>query len=144
MADGSELLEMKKITLLDSKGNPKEYILSHIPAWNAQRIMQSLPVNIIMNLIPKFANEEVLNKIKLELMSYIAVDVNDGCLTRLTTEALINNHVYDWELLTKLQSEMLQYNASFLQDGRILNFLVECAQIHIPKIIKTLMASLEQ
>lgn len=144
MIEVEGLLEPKIVTIKDGSGGEREYIISKFPCWQGQKIMELLPSSAIMNLIPKLANTKVSDAVRMEMMSYAAVDVGNGCITRFTTQQFIEQQVKDWEALTKLQAEILMYNASFLQDGQILNFLVECAQTHIPKIIEILMASLEQ
>jgi hypothetical protein len=138
-----ELLEPKNIIITDNKGESREYIISKFPAWQGREIMESLGVNILMNLLPKFANRELLKQTRSELMTYVAVNIG-GNVTRLTTPDLINNHIGDWEALQKLEWEMMVYNCSFFQDGRILSFLIDCAQVHIPQAIKILTDSLAQ
>jgi hypothetical protein len=63
-----DLLEPKNIIIIDNKGESREYIISKFPAWQGREIMESLGVNILMNLLPKFANRELLKQTRSELM----------------------------------------------------------------------------
>ena len=61
-------------------------------------------------------------------MSYVATPREGLAPLLLTTQALIDNHVKDWETLMTLEKEMLVYNCSFFQDGRLSGFFADFAQ----------------
>ncbi len=59
----------------------------------------------------------------LKLMRYVGVPREGGEPLMLTTEALVNNHVPDWQTLARLELAMMDHNTSFFRDGRTLTFL---------------------
>ena len=136
-------LEPKIVTIKDGSGNEAEYVIFKFPAVHGQEIIESLAPSAIANLFPKLANRANNKQIRQELISYAAVR-REGVDIHLINETLVNQHVKDWEALTKLQYAIVQYNSSFLQKGQISNFYRDCALIHIPRIFKTLMDLLEQ
>ena len=136
-------LDPKIVTIKDGAGKEYEYVIFKFPAVHGQEIIESLAPSAIVNLFPKLANRANNRQIRQELIAYAAVR-REGVDIHLINETLVNQHVKDWEALTKLQYAIIQYNSSFLQDGRILSFFKDCALIHIPKIFKTLMDLLEQ
>ena len=75
----------------------------------------------------------------LKMMTYVQRIPADGSdPVRLQTKALVNNHVPNWEILAKLEWAMLQYNFSFFQNGKALDFfekLKVLAQSEVTKIL---------
>lgn len=135
-----ELVEPKNITVKDGYGKEKTYILSKLPSVQAREIMAKYPVSNM----PKFGSYEVSQETMIKLMSFVAIELPGGIKQRLDSEILINNHVNDWEALAHLEFAMLEYNCSFLRDGRISTSLEKFAQIALPKILETLIRSLGQ
>ena len=54
-------------------------------------------------------------KIMLKALSYVERIIEDGSTIRLTTAALVDNHVPDAECLMRLEKELLQHNFSFFE-----------------------------
>lgn len=113
----------------------KTYIISKFPAVAGRRIVAGYPLSSIPKLGDYEANEEIM----LKLMAYVAVPRDAGMTPlRLENQALVDNHVKSWETLGKIEMAMLEYNVSFLANGRISNFFEGIAR-NIPEwIIKTL------
>jgi hypothetical protein len=78
----------------------------------------------------------------LLMMRYVAVERDDGSMLRLSTQALIDNHVPDGEALIRLELEMLKYNTSFFGLAGNSDFVGSLLQKYLPQVIKTLMDSL--
>lgn len=109
------LIEPKEIEI-----GGRRYILSKVPATvGREMILQYMPANL-----PKIGDRALSREMMMRLMSYVAVPL-DGMPNpqRLTTEALINNHVPDGEALCRLEVEMLDYNFGFFEIGKTLNSL---------------------
>lgn len=127
-----ELLQPKEIEI-----NGKTYRISKFPATVGREIIAKYPVSNM----PKIGDYQVSEEIMVKLMSFVEVVAGDRSI-RLMTRELINNHVPDWEALAQLEWEMLQYNCSFLTNGKSLSFLEKLAHLAEQKISEMLTASL--
>ncbi len=76
-------------------------------------------------------------------MTFVAVKAGDEEL-RLTTRALVDNHVPDWEALAKIEVAMMEYNCSFFGSGRASGFFERIAQSLPALATKILTDSLQQ
>lgn len=113
-----ELIQPKPFVVADQDGVERTYTLSKFPAVDGREIVAKYP----LSALPKLGDYKVGEETMLKLMSYVAVD-NGGTPLRLSTRALVNNHVPDFETLAKIEMAMLEYNVSFLRDGRISEYL---------------------
>lgn len=127
------LLQPKEIIISDQDGKERTYILSKFPAVDGREIVAKYPISAL----PKLGDYAVSEETMLKLMSFVAVD-NNGTPLRLSTRALVNNHVPDFETLAKIEMGMMEYNCSFLRDGRISNFLQGFARNLQESTFKTL------
>ena len=127
-----ELLQPKEIEI-----NGKTYRISKFPATVGREIVTKYPVSNM----PKLGDYKVSEEIMIKLMNYVEVVLPERSI-RLSTRELINNHVPDWEVLAKLEWEMLQYNCSFLTDGKSLSFFEKLGRLAEQKITEMLTASL--
>lgn len=136
-----DLLKPKEIRLKDLDGeNEKTYILSRIPAWPAREICTQWPISALPKIGDYRRNEELAKR----LISYVAVVTGEGEPVRLVTDALVHNHVPDWETLIKLETAMLEYNSSFRKGGWISNSLEGFTQKALALVSKTLTDSWAQ
>ena len=76
-----------------------------------REIVAKYPVSALPKLGDYAVNEEVM----LKLMSFVAVQVGES-QQRLSSRAMINNHVPDFETLAKIEMKMMEYNCSFFRD----------------------------
>lgn len=127
------LLEPKEFEVATLKGDMRTYVLSKFPAIAGREIVAGYPLTAVPKLAEYKQNEEIMRK----LMSYVAVDVG-GNMLQLTTEALINNHVPDYETLVKIEFEMMRYNTSFFGKGEISTFFGGIAKKVLASISPTL------
>lgn len=129
------LLEPKFVTI-----DGKEFILSKFPAVAGREIIAKYP----LSAIPKVGDYKVNEETMLKLMRYVAVPGNDPQhpLT-LSTIALIDNHVGNWETLAKIEIEMLEFNCSFFRNGRISTFLEDTAR-KVPTWITRILTDLSR
>lgn len=126
--------------LTDEDGKVHKYVLSNFDAVEGRRIVSQYP----MTGLPKVGNYEENEKLMISLMHYVAVVTADGRKLRLSTMALINNHVPHFEMLAKIEMKMMEKNCSFFRDGRSLDFLDNIAQIFSRKILEMLTLSSER
>lgn len=112
------LLEPKTITLPTQSGEPKSYVLSKFPAVAGREIVAKYPTSNV----PKLGDYGVSEEVMLKLMSYVGVETAPGNMLALSTRALVDNHVPDWEVLARLEWAMLEYNCSFFGNGQTSDF----------------------
>ena len=114
------MLETKEVML----GN-RMYILSKFPAMDGREIMTQYPITAVPKLGDYKSNEELAMK----MLRFVAVRLSqNNQLIYLTSRDLINNHVPSWEDLLKLEYLMVEYNFTFLQNGKISSFLDSIAE----------------
>lgn len=134
----SGLLEPKEVELTLPDGKTKTYILSKFPAVAGREIICKYPLSGMPKIGDYADNEEIM----LKLMSYVAVQTTPGEPLRLTTRALIDNHVKSFETLMRIEASMLEYNCSFFLNGKVSGFLNAVAQRLPAKISEILTDSL--
>lgn len=113
----TKLLEPKEVEI-----DGKKFIISKFPAFVGREIIMNYPKT---HLFASSDTEQIKNTI-LKLMKYVAVKTQDERIVRLETETLIENHCnteFPTETLAKIEVKMLEYNFSFFQNGKALNFL---------------------
>jgi hypothetical protein len=139
-ARAAGLLDPTPFSITDTAGVVRNFILSKPPAIQAREIIAKYPVSNM----PKLGDYAVSEEIMLKLMCFVAIELPGGIIQRLESRMLVDNHVGDWETLAKIEMAMMEKNCSFFRNGRISDFLNEFALTSLPKILKTLMASLGQ
>lgn len=134
-----DLIKPKEIEIKDGEGNIKTFILSKFSAWDGRKIVALYP----MSNLPKLGDYNVSEEVAELLMTYVAVPTPNGH-QRLSTRALVNNHVPDFESLLQLEMAMMEYNCSFFRNGTLSAFLERIAQTFLAKITETLTQSAQQ
>lgn len=134
-----DLIQPKEIQLTDETSATRTYILSKFPAVSGREIVTQYP----LTGLPKIGEYALNEALMLKLMNFVAVPLN-GTPTRLSTRALVENHVPSWELLAKIEMEMMAYNCSFFLNGRASTFLSALAE-KVPELISQILTvSLER
>lgn len=126
-----DLIDPSELILTDDKGKEHKYILSKFPAVQGREIIAKYPTSAL----PKIGDYAVSEEIMLKLMSFVAVDIN-GQQIRLTTRALVDNHVNSWEMLAKIEMAMMEKNVSFFRDGTASTFFADAVQNILARIIE--------
>lgn len=117
-------------------GGTKAFVLSKFPAIAGREIIAKYPLSGMPKLGDYAVNEETM----LKLMSYVAVHIEGRPEPlRLSTRELVNNHCADWEVLARVEMEMLRRNCSFFANGQASTFLQGLLQQGQALITKTLM-----
>tara|TARA_R110000851_G_scaffold100026_6_gene215470 strand:- start:2642 stop:3094 length:453 start_codon:yes stop_codon:yes gene_type:complete len=133
------MLEPKEITVKDGNDIEREFIISKFPAIAGREIVAKYPLSGLPKLGDYSVNEETM----LKLMKFVAVKTDAGEL-QLTTNALVDNHVPDWETLGRLEVAMMEYNCSFFRSGKISSFFDSIKATALQLTSKTLTDSLGQ
>jgi len=118
------LLEPKEFPLETQRSGVKTFVLSKFPAIPGREIVTKYP----LSNIPKIGEYQQSEEVMLKLMSFVAVVLPNGEHLRLTTRALVDNHVGDWETLARLEWAMLEYNCSFFGRGLNSDFFASISQ----------------
>lgn len=114
-----ELLEPIEKVFEMPDGKTKTFILSKFPAVTGREIITQYPTTAA----PKVGDYNTNETLMLKLMTFVAIPIKDREPIRLTSLELINNHIPSWETLIKIEWAMMQYNSSFLANGKIFDFL---------------------
>lgn len=114
----ADLIKPRVVMIKNRDGVEKAFTISRLPATVAREVIAKYPLSNIPKLGDYQTSEEVMKK----LMCYVAVDL-DGREQRLTTAALIDNHVDDGIQLMKLEIEMIEENTGFFGLGGQRGFL---------------------
>jgi hypothetical protein len=131
---------MNPISPIQKTIDEKTYILSKFPATKGREIV----TQYVSTGLPKIGDYKRNEELMLKLMSYVGVIMQNNQTMLLTNQELVDNHVPSWEALVKIEIAMMEYNCSFFQEGRALNFLESIAQRAPAWIIKTLTRLLRQ
>lgn len=134
------LLNAVEKTFKTQAGDERVYILSKFPAVAGREIIAKYPVAAM----PKLGDYNVSEETMLKLMSYVGVPRDGAEPLLLTTRALVDNHVPDWETLARIELTMMELNCSFFGDGRALSFFQGIAHKGLAWISETLIPLLEQ
>ncbi len=110
-----ELIKPKEIECKSIDGDKYKFTISRIPATYAREIITQYPITGA----PKIGNYEANEKLMIKLMSYVEVIGPKGGAIRLTSRTLIDNHVVDFDVLGRIEYEMLKYNSNFFNIGKI-------------------------
>lgn len=133
------LLDPKEITLTTQRGEDRTYIISQFPAMAGREIL----TQYFWSVMPKIGDYQVNEGLMLKIMSYVGVPVKGRDIPlQLTTKALVDNHVPDWETLAALELAILNHNMSFFKDGRPSSFSAALSATVLPKITGTLTSLL--
>lgn len=134
------MIEPKEITLKTQGGEERVYVISKFPAVAGREIVTKYPVSNI----PKLGEYQQSEEIMLKALAFTARLTTDGNRIPLTTRALVDNHVPDWEVLAKLEWALLEYNCSFFGNGLNSGFLESISRKGVALITQTLIPLLER
>jgi len=107
------MLQTKDITLKGQDGVERTYVLSKFPAVAGREIITQYP----LTAMPKIGDYATNQALMLKVLAFVGVRLEGGEPLPLTTRALVDNHVPDWELLARLEWAMMEYNVSFFSNG---------------------------
>lgn len=135
-----ELLQPKEITVPTMDGEERTFIISKFPATYGREILTQYPISAVPRIGDYATNEALM----LKIMGYVGVMTPKAeTLLRLTTRALVDNHVPDWETLARIELAIIDYNTSFFRNGRASTFCAALGAKALPKITGILTDLLE-
>lgn len=112
----AELIEPQEVEVTDRNGKTHKYLISKFPAVTGREIAAKYPTSVAAMAKQWEQNQYAENeKIMLKAMTFVEKINEDGSTIRLTTQALIDNHVPDAESLMQLEKAILEYNFSFFE-----------------------------
>ncbi|MDL2313393.1 hypothetical protein LJC36_00255 [Desulfovibrio sp. OttesenSCG-928-C14] len=137
------LIQPKEVQIKCLDGSEKTFVVSKFPAVAGREIVTQYP----LTALPKIGEYKSNEALMLKLMGYVAVpnQNNPDAPIILSTRALVDNHVPDWEALARLELAVMDYNCSFFKNGRASTFfagLGNKAASKITGILTGLLASL--
>lgn len=109
----SHLLRPKATPIKTQDEGEKVFVLSKFPAVAGREIVTKYP----LSNMPKLGDYAVSEDTMLKLMAFVGVDTGGGSIVTLSTRAMVDNHVPDFECLIRLEWAMLEYNVSFFAQG---------------------------
>lgn len=124
-----EFLDPSEFKVTDANGTERTYILSKFPAVQGREIIAKYPTSAL----PKLGDYAVSEETMLKLMCFVGVPVG-GQIIPLSTRALVDNHIADWETLAKIEMAMMEKNCSFFRNGTALASLSAVVQALLQKI----------
>ena len=130
----AELLDPTELVLTGKDGVERTYVLSVLPYPVGRKVAALYPT---ANL-PKMGDYNVSQEVMQDLFKFIAVRTEGADDLRLTTMALITNHVPDAMTGLKLEAAMLAKNFDFFGQGGLSKFLATFLETRLPAIIQTL------
>jgi len=131
------LIQPKQVQIKTQEGVEKTYTLSKFDAISGREILTQYPISAI----PKLGDYKTNKEMMLKILSFVEVTTDAGTQQRLTTEALIQSHVPDWETLARIEAGMVEYNCSFFGNGRASTFFEGIAQ-KVPALITKMLTDL--
>lgn len=132
-----DLLEPMAKEFTSQNGDRKTYHLSKFDAVTGREIIAKYP----LSNAPKLGEYATSEATMFKLMGFVAVETENGALLRLSTPALVRNHVPDWEVLMRIEWAMLEYNCSFFGKGLNSGFL-ESLKAKAPALISQMLTAL--
>ncbi|HBI10201.1 MAG TPA: hypothetical protein DDY57_08635 [Franconibacter pulveris] len=141
----ADLLNPKPVTVADRNGAEHHYIIGQFPAIVGREVAAKYPTSIAALAKQWEENQYGENEmIMLKAMSFVDRVLEDGSTVRLSTAALVDNHVPDAEALIRLERALLDHNFSFFEKFNRSISSGGIAQIMIKLITSTLINSLQQ
>lgn len=134
------LLQPKEFSVTTQTGEPRVYILSKFPAIAGREIVAKYP----LSAMPKVGDYAVNEETMLKLMAYVGVPREGAEPLQLTTRALVDNHIPDWETLARIEIATMEYNVSFFGNGKASGFLDAITAKAQALLSQTLTGSLAQ
>lgn len=127
-----DLINPKEVNI-EYEGENYKFNISKFPATVGREVIAKYPISNM----PKVGDYKVSEETMLLLMKYVQRVYPDR-VQELSNIDLINNHIPSWEVLTKLEFLMIDYNCSFFRNGKGLDFLKKLQSLAEPKIIEML------
>lgn len=133
----AELIKPKEVTITDQTGHDHHYRIGQIPYLAGGREVCS---QYITTAMPKVGDYETNESLARKLFSHVEVIAGDHP-QRLTTDALVNNHIPDFVTGLQLEKEAIEHNLGFSIIGR-LHESRQAWAAKLPELISTILTTL--
>lgn len=128
------LIKPTEVTIKSIDDGEKEFRISRVPATQGREIFtQYMPT-----AMPKIGDYKSNEKLMKMLMCFVDVKAADGSWIRLNNEVVLNSHVTDWEMLVKIELEMVKYNTNFFSPEKLSSALSKLNQTLPDRIMSML------
>jgi hypothetical protein len=132
----AELLNPEDVVITSKDGVTRTYVIHTLPYPEGRKVAALYPV---ANM-PKVGDYKVSEEVMQVLFKFVAVrNEETGVEQRLTTMALIANHVPDAMTGLQLEVRMLAKNFDFFGKGGLFASLSRFLEQRLPSIIQTLI-----
>jgi hypothetical protein len=132
----NEMIQPKLIEVENADGISKTFVISKLPYSVGREVLsQFVPTGM-----PKVGDYQANHELMLKMMKFIAVIKEDGTEQRLTTQALIDNHIDGFKQGVILEKAMLEYNIGFFGQGNLSTFF-EDFKTMLPKLISEMLTA---
>ena len=111
-------LKSTDVSINDIDGNPKNFRIHRVPATMGREIFTQYAPTAMPKVGDYKSNQDLMYK----LITFVKVEAPDGSMLRLSPQ-LLDAHVTDFEMLIKLEWEMVKFNTSFLNRENRSNLL---------------------
>ena len=135
-----ELIKPTEVTITDQDGTERRYRIGQIPYLSGGREVCS---QYITSAMPKVGNYETNEALARKLFSHVDIMLEGDNGQRLTTDALVNNHVPDFVTGLQLEKEAIEHNLGFSIIGK----LQESRQLwaaKLPELITAILTTLRE
>lgn len=131
----AELIDPEEVVITGRDGVERTYVISILPYRVGRKVAAIYPT---ANM-PKIGDYKVSEEVMQDLFKYVAIrNQETGADLRLTTMALLDNHVPDAMTGLNLEVRMLAKNFDFFGKGGLSESLNRFLQERLPSIIRTL------
>lgn len=141
------LLDPETVEIECQDGTKRSYNIGKFPAIAGRELVTMYP----LTAVPKVGNYQANFDVVRKLMHYVEVPAETDAMgtvlrpaIRLVSDALIDNHVPDFEALYRLEFALIQKNCSFFQNGKGRSFVESLAQNSMGKLTNVLTQWLPQ
>lgn len=129
-----ELIKPKIIELPDMDGDMHSVTLSRIPYLPLGR---EIALSGVAASLPKVGDYKVSEEIAYKI--FALVEINKPDPIRLSTKALVQNHILDPVLGGRIEMAMIAYNFDFFGKEGLSGFLMASLKTRLPSILQTLI-----
>lgn len=131
----------KVVDITDQQGVSRPYLISKFPAAMGRELVSKYPV---ANM-PKLGDYKVSEECMYSLMTRVAaLQPDKKQWVPLSSSAIYDNHVPDWEVGAKIEGAMWEHNCSFFGNGKTSIFFGDIARNLQQWITSTLTGLLAQ
>ena len=120
----AELIKPKEVEIETMDGEKRTYIFSQPPYFAAREITSQWTTSAM----PKVGDYQLNEAMSRKLFSYVAYVDKNGNQIRLTSTALIENHVPDLITGGRIELGMIEYILGFSVLGQVSAFLKRIVQ----------------